>query len=70
VRDAAAFHQHHAVSSPPVEHVDDILRNAALFHDRWGDWPMTGWLAAFEELGLVGRAPDGSYTRIDDSARA
>jgi N-acetylglucosaminyl-diphospho-decaprenol L-rhamnosyltransferase len=70
VRDAAAFHQHHPVSSPPVEHVDDILRNAALFHDRWGDWPMTGWLEAFEELGLVGRAPDGSYARIDDPARA
>ena len=26
---ALAFHQHHPVSSPPVQHLDDILRNAA-----------------------------------------
>jgi hypothetical protein len=61
VRDADAFHQFHPVSSPPVEHVDDIVRNATVFHDRWGDWPMVGWLSAFEERGLVRRRPDGSY---------
>ena len=26
--------------SPPVQHLDDILRNAAIFHRRWGWWPM------------------------------
>jgi len=41
---ARAYHQHHPVSSPPVEHLDDILRNGRLFHERWGEWPMTGWL--------------------------
>jgi N-acetylglucosaminyl-diphospho-decaprenol L-rhamnosyltransferase len=58
---ARAFHQHHPVSSPPVEHVDDIVRNAGIFHDTWGRWPMGGWLDAFEERGLVGRRDDGSY---------
>jgi GT2 family glycosyltransferase len=58
---ARAYHQHHAVSSPPVEHVDDIVRNAGIFHDTWGRWPMTGWLDAFEERGLVARLPDGAY---------
>jgi N-acetylglucosaminyl-diphospho-decaprenol L-rhamnosyltransferase len=51
--DARAYHQWHPVSSPPVEHLDDVLRNAALFHARWGRWPMEGWLRAFEERGLV-----------------
>jgi GT2 family glycosyltransferase len=51
--DARAYHQWHPVSSPPVEHLDDILRNANLFHDLWGRWPMTGWLAAFEARGLA-----------------
>lgn len=55
---AAGYHQHHPVSSPPVEHVDDILRNGALFRDRWGSWPMTGWLEAFAGLGLVRRVGD------------
>ena len=29
-------------SRPPVEHADDIVRNASLFHRRWGWWPMGG----------------------------
>jgi GT2 family glycosyltransferase len=50
---AWAYHQHHLTASPPVEHLDDILRNAALFHARWGWWPMTGWLGEFARAGLV-----------------
>jgi GT2 family glycosyltransferase len=50
---AWAYHQHHATERPPVQHRDDILRNAALFHRRWGWWPMLGWLTAFEQLGLA-----------------
>ncbi|WP_207619847.1 galactosyltransferase-related protein [Nocardioides sp. IC4_145] len=56
---ARAYHQHHPVESPPVRHLDDILRNGALFHERWGEWPMRGWLSAFEEQGLVRRTADG-----------
>jgi hypothetical protein len=54
---ADAYHQHHPVSDPPVEHLDDILRNGARFATRWGWWPMEGWLRAFAERGLV--RPDG-----------
>ncbi len=50
---ATAYHQHHPVSRPPVEHLDDVLRNGELFHRRWGWWPMRGWLDAFAERGLV-----------------
>ena len=50
---ADAYHQHHRISSPPVEHVEAIVRNARLFHDRWGQWPMRGWLDAFAERGLI-----------------
>ena len=59
---ARAYHQHHPVSSPPVEHLDDILRNGRLFHERWGEWPMTGWLEEFERRGLV-RREDGHWVR-------
>jgi GT2 family glycosyltransferase len=55
---AHAYHQYHPVSDPPVEHLDDILRNATLFHRRWGWWPMPGWLDAFEEQGLIFFDPD------------
>ncbi|MER7661531.1 galactosyltransferase-related protein [Streptomyces sp. NPDC096193] len=50
---APAYHQYHAVSHPPVEHLDAILRNGELFRRRWGTWPMRGWLEEFERRGLV-----------------
>jgi GT2 family glycosyltransferase len=56
---AHAFHQHHPVSDPPVEHLHDIVVNAVLFHQRWGWWPMRGWLEAFEARGLLDFDPDG-----------
>lgn len=56
---ARAFHQYHPVSSPPIEHVEAICRNAVRFRRTWGDWPMAGWLAEFAELGLVEWSPTG-----------
>lgn len=58
---ATAHHQWHESQSPPLGHLVDIVRNANLFHDRWGWWPMGGWLTAFEERGLADRGPDGRW---------
>lgn len=55
---AHAYHQHHHVSDPPVEHLADIVANARVFHRRWGRWPMAGWLDAFERAGLIRRSGD------------
>lgn len=59
VGDARAYHQHHETQIPPTQHIDDILRNATIFHDRWGRWPMLGWLKEFERLGLLHRTAQG-----------
>lgn len=56
---AHAFHQHHSISDPPVEHLRDIVVNAVIFHRRWGWWPMQGWLDAFVARGLIRLDPDG-----------
>ncbi|MCU1405436.1 MAG: hypothetical protein JWQ43_1739 [Glaciihabitans sp.] len=56
---AHAYHQYHPTSSPPWQHLDDILRNGALFAGRWGQWPMLGWLQAFEAAGAVTQSGDG-----------
>lgn len=66
---AHAFHQHHPVSDPPVEHLNDILLNCTIFHDRWGWWPMSGWLDAFEDRGLIRRDPSGHPVRTGESAQ-
>lgn len=58
---ADAYHQHHPSSNPPVDHLDDILRNAATFHRRWGRWPMKGWLDQFREAQLAHLDEEGRW---------
>lgn len=48
-----AFHQHHDVFDPPLQHFRDIIRNAQIFYDRWKFWPMQSWLEAFARLDLI-----------------
>ena len=50
---AWAFHQHHGPGGPPAQHLHDVVRNAGVFHDRHGHWPMGGWLADFARRGLA-----------------
>ena len=54
----SAYHQHHRVVDPPLQHFDDIVRNARIFRARWGVWPMLGWLDAFAALGFLARKGD------------
>ncbi|WP_311878036.1 galactosyltransferase-related protein [Microbacterium forte] len=60
---AHAYHQWHPAGSPPWRHLDDILRNGALFAERWGEWPMRGWIDSFIEGGAVEPHGDG-YRRV------
>lgn len=60
---AHAYHQWHPAGSPPWRHLDDILRNGALFAERWGEWPMGGWIDAFVAGGAVEKV-DGGYRRV------
>jgi hypothetical protein len=41
------------IFDPPLQHFQDIVRNAKLFYEIRGTWPMTGWLDAFEALKLI-----------------
>ncbi|MCK8784780.1 galactosyltransferase-related protein [Roseomonas sp. NAR14] len=54
-----AFHQHHGVYDPPLQHFADIVANASRFRERHGFWPMDGWLDAFARLGLIDPPGDG-----------
>ncbi|MEH3112340.1 glycosyltransferase family 2 protein [Pedobacter terrae] len=50
---AMAFHQYHPSYDPPMNHLLDIISNAKAFREKWGIWPMEGWLSKFERAGLV-----------------
>lgn len=58
-----AFHQHHTVHEPPLQHFADIVANAARFRARHGFWPMDGWLDAFARMGLIA-PPYGEALRV------
>lgn len=64
-----AFHQHHGVFDPPLQHFRDILKNAETFQRVWGHWPMTGWLTAFEAMGLIAIHADRIETVREPTAR-
>jgi GT2 family glycosyltransferase len=67
---AHAYHQYHPVEDPPVNHLDDIVANATVFHRRWGWWPMTDWLAAFAEAGLLRHDPKADrWERVPSGIR-
>ena len=50
---ARAYHQHHAVCQPPLNHLASIVENARRFRGKWGAWPMEKWLRQFAEAGHV-----------------
>jgi hypothetical protein len=52
-----AFHQHHPIYDPPLQHFSDIVANANRFRQRHGIWPMDGWLQAFAAMGLIAPPP-------------
>lgn len=66
---ADAYHQYHPVSDPPIEHLADILRNAEIFHRRWGSWPMHGWLDDFAAMGLIHFDPAGQRWIADQPSQ-
>lgn len=47
------WHQHHPVSRPPLDRLDEIIANANRFRAKWGRWCMDYWLNQFAELGLI-----------------
>lgn len=56
---AHAYHRWHPVSSPPWEHLEDIVKNANYLHTKWGTWPMHGWLDEFARDGAITMGPSG-----------
>ena len=48
-----AYHQWHPPSRIDPGRTSEIVANARRFHDRWGTWPMSGWLRELDELGRI-----------------
>jgi hypothetical protein len=61
---ATAYHQHHGTETPPIRHLHSIVRNANVFRDRWGWFPMEGWLAEFEARHLAELDPTTGHWRV------
>jgi GT2 family glycosyltransferase len=70
VADAVVLHQHHDSFEPPVQQLRATVANAQRYRDRWGTWPMEGWLAGFARMGLVDWSPTASRCRVRRDATA
>ena len=64
VAGARAYHQHHPVHVPPLQHFAPILANAARFRSRHGRWCMTYWLDQFRAAGLIDWHADAPAIRL------
>ena len=58
VAGARAYHQHHPVHVPPLNHFEAILRNAQRFYDRHRRWCMEYWLGQMTEAGFINWSPE------------
>ena len=64
VPDALSFHQYHPSPVPPWHNFESIVRNARIFYDRWGQWPMEGWLQVFANEGYLNWTLDGDRLEV------
>jgi N-acetylglucosaminyl-diphospho-decaprenol L-rhamnosyltransferase len=64
VAGARAYHQHHPVHVPPLQHFAPILANATRFRARHGRWCMTYWLGQFRAAGLIDWDADAPAIRL------
>nr|WP_298372965.1 galactosyltransferase-related protein [uncultured Halomonas sp.] len=64
VANARAYHQHHRLFAPPLQHFEHILRNAEYFHHQWGRWCMEYWLGQFRDAGLIDWHEDADSIQI------
>ncbi|MCJ2080301.1 glycosyltransferase family 2 protein [Methylobacterium sp. J-090] len=61
---ARAYHQHHPVHVPPLQHFDAILANATRFRGTHGRWCMAYWLGQFRTAGLIAWDDDAPAIRV------
>ncbi len=48
-----AYHQWHLPARHDRARVPELVANAHLFRERWGRWPMSGWLTDLDRRGWV-----------------
>lgn len=61
---ALAHHQHHIPTRTTPGRVSEIVRNARTFRERWGWWPMSGWLTEMAADGLIDFDADHDVLRV------
>lgn len=58
---ATAYHQREEWVEPTRQHVDALVRNANLYHERWGDFPLIEPLQDLAQRGLARRDDSGRW---------
>lgn len=61
---ARAYHQHHPIAVPPLQHFDDIVENATRFHWKHGRWCMDYWLSQLASAGFISWTKEAQSIRV------
>lgn len=63
-RGATAYHQWHPPTRLDPSRAAEIVANARRFRDRWGSWPMRGWLDELAALGTLRFDPSNDVLEL------
>ncbi len=58
------LHQYHPTFDPPINHLFDIVNNAAVFKRKWGHYPLEQCLQRFADEGLINADYEKSGLRV------
>jgi GT2 family glycosyltransferase len=64
IPDGVAYHQWHAPSRLDPARLGELVANARRYRQRWGCWPMAGWLAELHQHGAICFVPDADVLYV------
>ena len=62
--DGVAYHQWHPPSRLDPARLGELIANARRYKDRWGSWPMHGWLEELHQRGAIMFVPAADVLHV------
>jgi GT2 family glycosyltransferase len=64
IPDGVAYHQWHPPSRLEPGRLGELVANARRYRQRWGCWPMAGWLTELHQRGAICFVPDADVLDV------
>jgi hypothetical protein len=64
IPDGTVYHQWHPPSRLEPARLGELVANARRYRQRWGRWPMAGWLSELHQRGAICFVPDADILHV------